>query len=57
MGLVRLRLMEGSPTSPTTLEGGTSGTNQADTSVDQVLLQSTSYYVRTGRQPCELYIR
>ena len=29
MGLMELRLMEGSPTSPTTLEGGTSGTNQA----------------------------
>lgn len=29
MGLMGLRLMEVSPTSPTTLEGGTSGTNQA----------------------------
>jgi hypothetical protein len=31
-GLMGLRLMEGSPTSPTTLEGGTSGTSQAETS-------------------------
>jgi len=29
MGLMGLRLTEGSPTSPTTLEGGTSGTTQA----------------------------
>ncbi len=28
-GLMELRLMEGSPTSPTTLRGGTSGTTQA----------------------------
>jgi len=32
VGLMGLRLMESSPTSPTTLEGGTSGTTQAETS-------------------------
>jgi hypothetical protein len=31
VGLLGLRLMESSPTSPTTLEGGTSGTTQAET--------------------------
>jgi hypothetical protein len=35
--LVGLRLMEVSPTSPTTLEGGTSGTTQAGTALDSVL--------------------
>jgi len=33
VGLMGLRLMEGSPTSPTTLQGGTSGTNQAGTAL------------------------
>jgi hypothetical protein len=32
VGLMGLRLMEDSPISPTTLEGGTNGTTQAETS-------------------------
>jgi hypothetical protein len=60
MGLMELRLMEVSPISPTTLWGGTNGTNQAgaccgSTSQSSTLLESYSHALLFGQNRARLY--